>query len=134
MDFGKGYISFSIHKRKIKMKIKSTHVLIIAIFFTCISSIKNTQAQNKDETKSLSEQIDKVTKKMQLKLILSKEQLIKIDNILVESIPKTILKEQREKILNAINQKIETELTKRQKTKFDILKSKWLDEIIGASQ
>ena len=116
------------------MKIKSIHVLIIAIFFTCIGSIKNTQAQNEEETKSLSEQIDKVTKKMQLKLILSKEQLTKIDTILVESIPKTILKEQREKILNAINQKIETVLTKRQKTKFDILKSKWLDEIIGASE
>jgi hypothetical protein len=134
LDFGIVYISFSIDKRKIKMKIKSTHVLIIAIFFTCISSIKNTQAQNEDQTKSLSEQIDKVTKKMQLKLILSNEQLTKINNILVESIPKTILKEQREKILNAINQKIESVLTKRQKTKFDILKSKWLDEIIGASQ
>ena len=92
MDFGKGYISFSIDKRKIKMKIKSIHVLIIAMFFTCIGSIKNTQAKNEGETKSLSEQIDKVTKKLQLKLILSKEQLIKIDNILVESIPNPIVK------------------------------------------
>ena len=134
MDFGAGYISFSIDKRKIKMKIKSIHVLIIAILFTFIGSVKNIQAQNEGETISLSEQIDKVTKKLQLKLILSKEQLVKIDNILVESIPNPRVKENREKTLELINSKIEALLTKKQKTKFDILKSKWLDEIIGAAK
>jgi len=114
------------------MKIISAGIFFAAILFMCIGSVINLQAQNEPKTKALTERIDDVTNKLQLKLLLTKEQAALVKNILSENISESILKENREKILKVINDKIESALTKKQKTKFSILKSKWLDEIIGA--
>jgi len=116
------------------MKIKFTSFFVLAFLFMCIGPAKNVQAQNEVEMKPLPERIDAVTKKLQLKLILSAEQSSKIDSILIGSIPKNISKENREEISKLVNAKIETVLTKKQQSKFAILKSKWLDEILGGSE
>lgn len=116
------------------MMINLTRIFILVIFFMYFSYVKNAQAQNELEAKNLSERIDDVTKKLQLKLILSAEQLSKIDSILIESIPQSISKENRKETVKLINAKIETVLTKKQQSKFAIIKSKWLDEILGSSE
>jgi len=116
------------------MKIKSISILIIAVFFVFIGYIKNVQAQNEVEMKPLSERIDDFTKKLHLKLLLTKEQLALVHNILSENISESTLKGDRAKVLKVINEKIEAALTNKQKSKFSILKSKWLDEIIGGSE
>ena len=81
------------------MKIKFTSFFVLAFLFMCIGPAKNVQAQNEVEMKPLPERIDAVTKKLQLKLILSAEQSSKIDSILIGSIPKNISKENREEII-----------------------------------
>jgi hypothetical protein len=116
------------------MKIISKRFLVLTILFILLINGIKLQAQNEADLKPLSERIENVTNKLQLKLLLSKEQQIKINAILVESIPNPIVKENREKTLELINTKIETVLTKKQKTKFSILKSKWLDELIGGTE
>ena len=116
------------------MKIKFASFFVLAVFFICIGSVRNVYAQNEAEMKTLSERIDKATKKLQLKLLLDQDQLIKVDSILVESLPKSISMENKQETQKLINAKIESVLTKRQKTKFNILKSNWLDEIISTSE
>ena len=116
------------------MKINSIRIFVLAVLFMCIGSVKNIQAQNQEVMKTLSERIDETAKKLQLKLVLNNEQLIKIDSILVQSLPKSFSKESKEEILKLINSKIETVLTKRQLSKFAILKSKWLDKILDSSE
>jgi len=116
------------------MKVKFASLFVLAVFFICLASVRNVNAQNEEEIKTLSERIDEVTKKLQLKLLLDQGQLMKIDSILVESLPKSISTENKQGTQKLINAKIETVLTKRQKTKFDILKSNWLDEIFGSSE
>ena len=116
------------------MKNISTRIFIFAVLFMYIGLVKNVQAQNQEEMKPLSVRIDETAKKLQLKLVLSNEQLIKIDSILVQSLPKSFSKESKEEILKLINSKIETVLTKRQLSKFAILKSKWLDKILDSSE
>ena len=116
------------------MKIISKHFLILAILFILLIAGIKLHAQNEADLKPLSERIEDVTNKLQLKLLLSKEQLIKINAILVESIPNPIIKENSEKTFELINTKIETVLTKKQKAKFGILRSKWLDELIEGAE
>lgn len=125
---------YTVLKRKFKMKINTARIFILAVLFMCIGPVISTQAQNEEVMKPLSERIDETTKKLQLKLVLSNEQLIKINTILAQAIPKSISKESKERTLNLINSKIESVLTKRQQSKFAILKSKWLDEILGSSE
>jgi len=91
------------------------------------------QAQIETDIKPLSEKIDDTANQLEIKLLLTKEQTLQVKNILRENISDSTLKVDREKILKPINDKVETLLTKKQKPKFDILKSKWLDEIIGTS-
>lgn len=88
-------------------------------------------AQEVEHQKSVEEKITDAENKLALKLLLDKEQLIQIDSILTASISESLSSESREKILEEVNQKIEIILTKRQKAKFNLLKSSWLDEIIG---
>jgi hypothetical protein len=116
------------------MKINSTRIFIFAALFMLIGAVKNSQAQNEAVKKPLSERIDETAKKLQLKLVLSNEQLKKIDSILVQSIPKSTSKENREETIKLINLKIETVLTTKQLSKFAILKSKWLDEILSSTE
>jgi len=116
------------------MKIKFASFFVLAVFFICIGPVRNVYAQNEAEMKTLSERIDEATKKLQLKLLLDQDQLIKVDSILVESLPKSISMENKQETQKLINAKIESVLTKRQKTKFNILKSNWLDEIISTSE
>jgi predicted transcriptional regulator len=98
-----------------------------------ICSVKNVQAQIETDVKPLSEKIDDTANQLEIKLLLTKEQTLQVKNILRENISDSTLKVDREKILKPINDKVETVLTKKQKPKFDILKPKWLDEIIGTS-
>ena len=116
------------------MKIKFTKIIALVFFIVFIISIKNVHAQIEADVKPLSEKIDDTANQLAIKLLLSKEQTLQVKNILKENISDSTLKVDREKILKPINDKVETVLTKKQKPKFEILKSKWLDEIIGTSQ
>lgn len=111
------------------MKINPTRIILV-LFLLCVGSV---HAQNELSMKPLSERIDEATKKLQLKLVLSNEQLIKIDSILIQSIPKSIAREKREETIKSINSKIEAMLTTKQLSKFAIIKSKWLDEILSSA-
>ena len=115
------------------MKIKFTKIIALAFFIMFICSIRNVHAQLEAEVKPLSEKIDDTANQLEIKLLLTKEQTLQVKNILRENISDSTLKVDREKILKPINDKVETILTKKQKPKFDILKPKWLDGIIGTS-
>ena len=115
------------------MKIKFTKIIALVFFLMFICSIRNVHAQIEADVKPLSEKIDDTANQLEIKLLLTKEQTLQVKNILRENISDSTLKVDREKILKPINDKVETLLTKKQKPKFDILKSKWLDEIIGTS-
>ena len=115
------------------MKIKFTKIIALVFILMFICSVKNVQAQIDADVKPLSEKIDDTANQLEIKLLLTKEQTLQVKNILRENISDSTLKVDREKILKPINDKVETVLTKKQKPKFDILKSKWLDEIIGTS-
>jgi hypothetical protein len=115
------------------MKIKFTKIIALVFFLMVICSTKNVQAQIDADVKPLSEKIDDTANQLEIKLLLTKEQTLQVKNILKENISDSTLKIYREKILKPINDKVETVLTKKQKPKFDILKPKWLDEIIGTS-
>jgi len=116
------------------MKIKFTKIIALALFIMFICSAKIVQAQIEADVKTLSEKIDDTVNQLEIKLLLTKEQTLQVKNILKENISDSTLKVDREKILKPINDKVEIVLTKKQKPKFDILKSKWLDEIIGTSE
>jgi hypothetical protein len=115
------------------MNIEFTKIIALVFFLMFICSVKNVQAQIETDIKPLSEKIDNTANQLEIKLLLTKEQTLQVKNILRENISDSTLKVDREKILKPINDKVETLLTKKQKPKFDILKSKWLDEIIGTS-
>ena len=115
------------------MKIKFTKIIALVFFLMFSCSVNNMQAQIDADVKPLSEKIDDTANQLEIKLLLTKEQTLQVKNILRENISDSTLKVDREKILKPINDKVETVLTKKQKPKFDILKSKWLDEIIGTS-
>jgi hypothetical protein len=116
------------------MKPYSAFIFFVVVSLVLFNSATPTIAQAKDGITISSEQIDSVTIKLQLKLLLTGEQATKVRLILNESFPKTYVKEQREEILSMINKKVEGILTSKQKAKFNILKSNWLDEIIGTPQ
>ena len=116
------------------MKIKFAKIIALVFFLMFICSVKNVEAQIETEAKPLSKKIDDTANQLEIKLLLSKEQTLQVKNILKENISDSTLKINGEKILKPINDKVETVLTKKQKPKFEILKSKWLDEIIGTSQ
>ncbi len=115
------------------MKLRSIYTIII-LFLILFPSLKSVYAQNKEETQPLTEKIESVKNKLQLKLLLNSDQLKKVDKILVESIPKSISKEPKDEAINSINTKVETVLTKKQKIKFEILKSNWLDELFDTEE
>lgn len=116
------------------MKIKFAKIIALVFFIIFVCSAKNMQAQIEADVKTLSEKIDNTANQLEIKLLLTKEQTLQVKNILKENISDSTLKSDREKILKPINDKVETVLTRKQKPKFDILKSKWLDEIIGTSE
>ncbi len=111
-------------------KLFSIFILALGIFFACPG--KNIQAQNEMDIKSLTEKVDDIKTQLGLKLLLNDEQLIEIDTILTRYLSQSISKENRKVIVKSINAEVGTILTSRQKIKFDILKSKWLDEILGS--
>jgi hypothetical protein len=116
------------------MKIKFSSIFVLVLILVIIGAAEYAQAQNEAEMKPFSERIDDVKNMLQLKLLLDKEQQSKINNILKESLPKPISKDSSEATIKSINTKIETVLTKKQKSKFDIIKSNWLDDLIGGSE
>jgi hypothetical protein len=116
------------------MKIKFPSIFVLVIILMNIGAAEYVQAQNEVEMKPFSERIDDVKNMLQLKLLLDKEQLNKINNILIESLPKPISQDSSEATIKSINTKIETVLTKKQKSKFDIIKSNWLDDLIETSE
>ena len=115
------------------MKIKFTKIIALVFILMFICSVKNVQAQIETDIKPLSKKIDDTANQLEIKLLLTKEQTLQVKNILRENISDSTLKVDREKILKPINDKVEIVLTKKQKPKFYILKSKWIDEIIGTS-
>ena len=114
------------------MNSKFFRIFILTVLFICTSHGRIIQAQNEMDIKSLPERIDDIKNQLALKLLLNNEQSIKIDTILTRYFSQSISKENREVTLKSINSEVGILLTEKQKTKFDILKSKWLDEILGS--
>jgi hypothetical protein len=116
------------------MKQSSVFIFFVGLSLVLFNLATTTIAQAKGGITISSEQIDSVTIKLQLKLLLTEEQAAKVRSILNASIPKKYVSEQREELLTMINKQVEVILTNKQKAKFNILKSNWLDEIIGTPQ
>lgn len=114
------------------MKLNFAGFFALVLLFICIGAIQNLKAQNDESNDSLSVKIDDVTKKLNLKLLLTKEQSAQVQKILVENISKSSFDE--EKSVKAINEKVQSVLTKKQRTKFEILKSNWLNELFDTSE
>ncbi len=114
------------------MNSKLFSIFVLTVLFIYASPGRNIQAQNEMDTKSLTERVDDLKNHLGLKLLLNNEQLMKIDTILTRYLSQSISVENREVTLQKINTEVETVLTKRQKTKFDILRSTWLEEILGS--
>jgi hypothetical protein len=83
---------------------------------------------------SRSERIEELTKKLQLKLLLDNEQSELIDSVLIKNLPNTILEQNRDSTFNSVNRIIEGILTDRQRIKFEIIKSNWLEELVGTNE
>lgn len=113
------------------MRIKLKIIFLVSFWILALAVEQEIHAQNEIYVKSISAKIGDALDKLKLKLLLSDEQLKKIDTILVEAIPDTLSKSNRNQTLENINSMIESILTTRQKTKFDILKPTWLDELLG---
>jgi predicted GIY-YIG superfamily endonuclease len=94
----------------------------------------NLNSQTATDLKPLSERITDIKNKLQLKLLLSKEQVSSVDTLLKESTFKSFSKESKEEILKSINSKVESFLTKKQKAKFNIIKVNWLDSLLEGSK
>ena len=114
------------------MKLNFACFFALALFFICMSAIQNAKAQNEEDTDSLSVKIDDVTNKLNLKLLLTKEQSAQVHKILIENTSESALDEK--KSVKAINEKVQAILTKKQKSKFEIIKSNWLNELFDTAE
>ncbi|NWF88133.1 MAG: hypothetical protein HXY50_01590 [Ignavibacteriaceae bacterium] len=64
-----------------------------------------------------------------MKLLLSKEQIAKIDTLLTEPLCKSITKTNKDEKINFINEKVISILNNKQRIKFELLKTSWLEEL-----
>jgi len=116
------------------VKINSTHIFKMMVICVVIGLSANLNSQTVTDLKPLSERITDVKNKLQLKLLLSKEQMNSLDTLIIESTFKSLAKENEGEILKSINFKVESILTQKQKAKFNIIKSNWLNSLLEGSK
>lgn len=103
---------------------------------TCviISLSANLAGQTVTDLKPLSERISDVKNKLQLKLLLNKGQMSSLDTLLKEQTFKSLAKGNEDDILNSINYKVESILNQKQKVKFNIIRSSWLNSLFEGTK
>ena len=116
------------------MKIGSIHFFCLKLAMLFILMSINLFAQVEVGSTPIINNIEDVKNKLQLKLLLSKEQEKQIDTLLTKLLLRPISKENREETIKSINKNVEVILTKKQKSKFDIIKSSWLDDLFDIPQ
>ena len=105
--------------------------MVICVVIGLSANLNN---QTVTDLKPLSERITDVKNKLQLKLLLNKEQMSSIDTLIKESTFKFLKKENEGEILKSINSKVESILTQKQKIKFNIIKSNWLNSLLEGTR
>ena len=108
------------------MKSRIFQITVIIIVANCVLSLGF--AQTDSDKKYLQEKISEVTKSLELKLLLTKEQTVRANEILTQHLTKEFIVQKNEKEIELLNQKVEILLSKKQRVKFNILKQKWLNE------
>lgn len=111
--------------------IKKSILLLVLLLISCSQSA---YPQNDSLTIAQSECIKIAVDKLQLKLLLTKDQSLSIQKIVSEALTKPVSNAEREKSLALINEKIVLLLTKKQSSKFVILKNSWLNEIFDDTE
>lgn len=87
-------------------------------------------AQTKVDEKKAAQKVGNIKKQLEVKLLLSHEQRSSLDSIVTESVINSINKQNKHEKIQELNGKIEGILTPRQKTKFEIIKSNWLVDVL----
>lgn len=108
------------------------------LFITCmiflLSVVNFSSAQDKPQDNIIIEKIDNVIQKLNMKILLNKQQQEKLKVILVREFTKDSIAADNSKRLSSLNDKVDDLLTERQKNKFKILKSNWLNELINPEE
>lgn len=108
-------------------------ISIIALLICLFAEVNQLYAQEKFNV-SKTQRIEGLTKKLQLKLLLDDNQSEMIDSVLLKNLPDTILKQNRDSTFNSANLIIEGILTDRQRIKFEIIKTNWLEELVELNE
>ena len=107
----------------------SIRAFVFAAFILTLIGTSNLLAKIDFAAQSSTDSIEIAVKKLQLKLLLSDNQCTKIKTILREVDFRSFTEENKAVKLKPINDKVDKLLTRKQQVKFEILKSKWLDEL-----
>lgn len=107
-----------------KILVIFTHTLIITL-----SYINFVFAQPELEKDTLRQKIETVVQKLNMKILLDDKQAEKIKKILISEFKTVSYKSDKNERINSINQQVEKILSSRQRNKFLILKSSWLDNL-----
>lgn len=99
--------------------------LSITNFLVAQTDIKQ-DIQEKDTLKA---KIENTIQKLNLKILLDNNQLEKVNKILINVFQQDSVKSNASDKINSINQQVEKILNNKQKSKFQILKSTWLNDL-----
>lgn len=123
----------TVNYEKVKQMslIKKSILLLVLLLISCNQSA---YPHNDSLTIAPSEGIKIAVDKLQIKLLLTKDQSLSIQKIVSEALTKPVSNAEREKSLALINEKIVLVLTKKQSSKFVILKNSWLNEIFDDTE
>jgi hypothetical protein len=114
------------------MKSRISPITLIIIAANCILTLGFAQIDS--DKKYLLEKINELTRSLELKLLLNKEQTIRANEILTQHLTKEFIEQKNEKEIELLNQKVEIFLSKKQRVKFNILKQKWLYELFERNE
>lgn len=109
-------------------------ILFLSCIIFSLSAVNFSSAQDKTKNNILIEKIDNVIQKLNMKILLNDQQKEKLKVILVQEFTKDSIAADDSKRLSSLNDKVDGLLTERQKNKFKILKTNWLNELINPEE
>lgn len=108
--------------------------IILTCMFILFSALKFSLAQGQPNDKIIKEKIDNVIQKLNMKILLDENQRKKVKVILMREFANDSIDVNDSKKLTSVNDKIDALLTERQKNKFKIIKTSWLNELINPEE
>ncbi len=110
------------------------HFIVTACMFFLLSGVNFLLAQDQPKDSIITEKIDNVVQKLNMKILLDDNQREKVKVILMREFAKDSIDVNDSKKITSVNDKIDALLTERQKNKFKIIKTSWLNELINPEE